>query len=254
MDVDPDKSRNDRPRGSHFDPSGEVDLEDLDAVRQAIGSSFDRVYGNSFSNSFLDDSMDHLVQAYRGQVSGLLRCDTPYHDLRHALETGLTMARLIEAHAGTRTSSGAEPIDCELAVSGLLLALFHDIGLLRRGDEAHLPGAVFTPVHEERGVEFMRQYFAHTPLSAFADRAALIMATKLNFKIPATWSAIDRTLASMVASADLLCQMADRCYLEKCWHFLFQEFCTLELPGIPTASTPTGRLCWPSRRCFMRVS
>jgi hypothetical protein len=225
-------------QASRYDPTGEVDLESPDEVESATQSILERMYGNRYDAALFGHGIEHLVRCYRGQESGLQRSDTPYHDLRHALETGLTMARLLEANAKSDAANGAGHIDGRHALLGILLALFHDIGLLRRENEAHLPGAVFTPIHEERGVEFMRDYLSKTALSSLADKAELIMSTKLVFKIPDSWSAPDRRMASMVASADMLCQLADCCYLEKCREFLFQEFTAFGVAGTPDSTYP----------------
>jgi hypothetical protein len=223
---------------SRFDPTGEVDLENPVAVEMATKSILDRLYGESYDSALLTQGIEVLVQAYRGRYPGLLRCDTLYHDLRHALETGLTMARLLDAHAKSLTSGSVNNIDGRHALLGVLLALFHDVGLLRRETEAQLWGAVFTPIHEERGVEFMRRHLSETTLASLAENAELIMPTKLIFKIPDTWSPLDHKLASMVASADLLSQLADCCYLEKCWNFLFLEFSAFGLAGTPDSTYP----------------
>jgi len=223
---------------SRFDPTGEVDLEHPAAVEMATKSILDRLYGEGYDSALLKQGFEVLVQAYRGSYPGLLRCDTLYHDLRHALETGLTMARLLDAHAKSLPPGSVDNIGGERALLGVLLALFHDIGLLRRETEAEMWGAEFTPVHEERGVEFMRRHLAQTTLASLAGQAELIMPTKLIFKMPDTWSPADRKLASMVASADLLSQLADCCYLEKCWNFLFLEFTAFGLAGTPDSIYP----------------
>jgi hypothetical protein len=225
-------------QSSRFDPTGEVDLENPVAVEMATKSILDRLYGESYDSALLKQGFAILVRAYRGHYPGLLRCDTLYHDLRHALETGLTTARLLDAHAQSLTSGSADNIDGGRALLGVLLALFHDVGLLRRETEAQSWGAVFTPIHEERGVEFMRRYLSRTTLASVAEKAELIMPTKLIFKMPDTWSAPDRKLASMVASADLISQLADCCYLEKCWNFLFLEFTAFGLAGTPDSTYP----------------
>ena len=223
---------------SQRDPTGEVDLENPPAVLAAIKAILDGLYGDAYRYELIAQAVDDVVAAFRGAYPGLLRCDTLYHDLRHALETGLTMARLLDGHAQSLPPDSAEKIDGEHAVLGLLLAFFHDIGLLRRVGEDHLWGAVLTPIHEERGVEFMRPYLAPTALAPLADKAELIMATKLVFRIPATWPAPDRLLASLVATADLMSQLADRCYLEKCRDFLFLEFSAIGLAGAENTPYP----------------
>ena len=227
--IDSDKSSD---RRSQMDPTGEVCLADPAMVETAIKAILDTCYGKNYDSELLSTAIKDLVRAYRGNYPGLLRCDTLYHDLRHALETGLTTARLIDGHAKSLASGyNGEYVDGEHALLAILLALFHDIGLQRRESEAHLRGAVLIPVHEERGVEFMLRYLSHTTLAPFTDKSILIMPTKLTFKMPGTWSAFDRRLAGIVASADLLSQMADRCYLEKCRDFLFVEFCAFGLAG-----------------------
>jgi hypothetical protein len=223
---------------SRFDPTGEVDLESPVAVAMATKSILDRLYGESYDSALLRQAIEILVRVYRGRYPGLLRCDTLYHDLRHALETGLTMARLLDAHAKSLTSGGVEKIDGRHALLGVLLALFHDVGLLRRETEAQSAGAMFTPIHEERGVDFMRRYLSKTSLAPLAEKAECIMPTKLVYSIPDTWPSLDRKLASMVASADLLSQLADCCYLEKCWNFLFLEFSACGLAGTPESTYP----------------
>lgn len=225
-------------RLSQCDPTGTVNLEDPQAVHAAIAAILDARYGAAYPRELLALGIDTTVAAYRGEHAGLLRCDTLYHDLRHALETGLTTARLIDGHARSLAADSPEQIDADHAVLGILLALFHDVGMLRRDTEAHLWGAVLMPVHEERGVEFMRAWLAQTVLAPLADEAELIMATKLIFHIPASWPAAHRLLASLIASADLLSQVADRCYLEKCRDFLFLEFGAVGLAGAENTPYP----------------
>lgn len=227
--ITPEKSFD---RWSQMDPTGEVFLADPAMVENCIKSILDSLYGKNYDSALLTTAIEDLVQAYRGNYPGLLRCDTLYHDLRHALETGLTTARLLDGHAKSLVHGHeAEYIDGDHALLTVLLALFHDIGLQRRDSEAHLWGPVLIPIHEERGVEFMQRYLSATSLARFAEKAVLIMATKLVFRMPDTWSTFDRRLASIVASADLISQLSDRCYLEKCRDFLFVEFSALGIAG-----------------------
>lgn len=224
-------------KGRH-DPTGEVDLENFREVEAAIGTIMSKLYGAAWRGEELAAAVNTVVDAFRGEHAGLLRCDTPYHDLPHALETGLAMARLLDGYARSLKSGSGEGIDSDRALLGILLAIGHDLGMLRHEEEQHLWGAVLTPIHEERGVDFLRRYLAQTPLAQFADKAELIMATRLGFAMPAAWSRSDRLLASLVASADLLSQMADRCYLEKCRDFLFLELSAAGLAGTASSRFP----------------
>lgn len=222
-------------RTDSLDPTGEVDLEDTAAVERAIRTVLDGSYAGRYDGELLSRAIADAIRAYRGDYPGLLHCDTLYHDLRHALETGLTTARLLDGYA--RSRSGAA-IDADHALLAVVLGIYHDIGLLRREHEEHLWGPVLIPIHEERGVEFMQAYLPQTPLAPLTGLAKLIMPTKLTFHIPDDWSGEERTLASMIATADLLSQCADRCYLEKCRDFLFEEFTAFGLAGRPDSPYP----------------
>lgn len=223
---------------SRYDLTREVYLWNPASVEMVIRSILDRLYGERYDAALLSLGIEAIVRAYRGRYPGLLRCDTLYHDLRHALETGLTMARLLDANASSSAPGSADYIDGSHALLGVLLALFHDVGLLRGETEAHLWGASLTPVHEERGVDFMSRFLAGTTLAPLAEKAELIMPTKLIFTMPDSWRPLERKLASLLASADLLSQLTDRFYIEKCWHFLFLEYSSFGLAGRPESVYP----------------
>lgn len=222
----------------HFDPTRTVDLKDPDAVLAAIDGLVRRRLGPRYGSALLEQSVGDVTQAFRGDYPGLLRCDTLYHDLRHALDSGLAMARLLDGQAASRPPGTPEHIDGEHALLGILLALFHDIGLLRRTDEAHMQGAQLTPVHEARGVEFMRDYLSRTPLAHLAEKAELIMVTRLVWHMPAELPPLERAISCLLGTADIISQLADRCYLEKCRDFLFVEFSAIGLAGSPGLPYP----------------
>ncbi|MEJ1958427.1 MAG: hypothetical protein WDM70_02340 [Nitrosomonadales bacterium] len=86
-----------------MDPTGEVCVADPAMVEKAIKGILVPLYGNKFDLKLFSTAINDLVKAYRGDYPGLLRCDTLYHDLRHALETGLTTARLLDGYAKSLT-------------------------------------------------------------------------------------------------------------------------------------------------------
>lgn len=225
-------------RNLHADPTDTVDLSSPYGVLKGIRHTLKRVWPD-LGHATLAQAIDDVARAFRGDYPGLLRCDTYYHDLRHALDTGLAMARLLDGHAKETRDSGGPLIDAEHALLGILLALNHDIGLLRREDEAHLQGASLTPVHERRGVAFMTDYLAHTPLAHLAHKAELIMVTRLDSHVPKDLPPVDAAIACLLGTADLMGQLADRCYLEKCREFLFIEFSAIGLAGSSSQAYPT---------------
>lgn len=94
-------------------------------------------------------------------------------------------------------------------------------------------GAQLTPVHEARGVEFMRNYLGRTSLAHLAEKAELIMVTRLAWQMLEDMPVLDRAMASLLGTADIVSQLSDRDYLEKCRDFLFAEFSTFGLAGAP---------------------
>ena len=213
------------------DPTGTVDLESPGAVLAVVDDLLAKRYGSAYTRdhkSLLATLVFDVARAFRGEYPGLLRCDTHYHDLRHALDAGLAMTRLIDGYA---LSDTVAPLTVEQALLGVMLALTHDIGLLRKLDEADLEGASLTPIHERRGVHFMRDYLAHTSLAHLAPHAELIMITRLDFHMKPEWLPWEKGLASLLGAADLMSQLSDRCYLEKCRDFLFVEFSAIGLTG-----------------------
>jgi len=221
-----------------LDPTRSVDLEDPRAVLAAIDTVLRQRFGADFGSSLLELAITDLARAFCGEYPGLLRCDTHYHDLRHAMDSGLAMARLIDGQAASTAADSLEFIDADHALLGILLALYHDIGMLRRDHEVHLQGAQLTPVHEARGVEFMHDYLKRSPLAHLARKAALIMVTRLDWHMPPGIDHLDRALSCLLGTADIQSQLADRCYLEKCRDFLYLEFSAFGLAGSPGLPYP----------------
>ena len=91
-------------RPLHADPTETVDLtspyEVLTAIQQVLHRAWPEI-----DNDTLARAIDDVARAFRGDFQGLLRCDTFYHDLRHALDSGLAMARLLDGHAPSRLRS-----------------------------------------------------------------------------------------------------------------------------------------------------
>lgn len=165
----------------------------------------------------------HTADAYSGRVPGLLACDTPYHDLRHALATALAAARLVDGWEEEPGPGGS--LGGERAAVTVILALMHDIGFLRRESEAHVNGATLTPQHEARAAALAAEWLAATPLVRHGPMAALIDATRLGCDFDALAGDCHGLLvARFLATADLVAQLADREYLEKCRDFLYAEF------------------------------
>jgi hypothetical protein len=138
----------------------------------------------------------------------------------------LAMARLVDGH--DRVAASADSLGPRRAALGVLVALLHDSGYLKRASEGHIRnGAVFTKIHVSRSADFLVRYL---PQLGFADEAGaaskLVHFTGYEMDIDdiRVEDARDRSVGCMVGAADLIGQMSDRMYLEKCREFLYPEF------------------------------
>jgi hypothetical protein len=169
----------------------------------------------------------------------------------------LAMARLMHGYEKSRERDG-ETLGPSLFVAGALGALFHDFGYLRRhNDHRHRYGAEYTVTHVSRGAAFLREYMRKL---GFSEELARLAATLQHFtgyerKAQAIriGRGLPRLVGQMLGSADIIAQMSDRCYLEKCRDRLYPEFVLGALgapkkaPKLPTfasgdelvAKTPT---------------
>ena len=220
------------------DVTGTVNMANPGVVADAICGFMAKRY-EDFDEVVLRDGFIDLEDIFWGRYPGLLPCDTPYHDLRHSMSTALAMARMVDGyeaeHGGDVPALGAD-----LATLGVLLALFHDVGFIRRLSEAGTNGACLIREHEQRSVDFMRIYLPEGPLARFSELAELIHTT--NFSKAARDIFADLSpqlvdLGRMLGTSDLISQISGRYYLERCQHFLFQEFVAA---GADRMVSPTG--------------
>ena len=122
---------------------------------------------------------------------------------------------------------------------GIIAALFHDAGYIRRYDEPQFHnGAEFTFYHVTRSSNFLVELL---PKLGFGREAKLhFTGYEMALDKIKVRDKKDRRLGFLLGTADLIAQMADRCYLEKCQSYLFHEFqsCGLAAPGIPGGPKP----------------
>jgi len=163
---------------------------------------------------------------FAGRMPGYAGVDTVYHDRQHTLDVTLAMARLLVGHE--RQVDAASQLGAERAVVGVVLALFHDVGYLRRSsDREQSNGAEFTRSHVSRGAEFLRHYLPQIGLANWIDVASQIIhftGYERPFAQIVTTDARDTRLGHLLGTADMIAQLADRCYLEKCRDRLYPEF------------------------------
>ena len=225
-------------RGNDYDVSAQFNTTDP----QVVNDEVDRIYLELYPSAptkLLDHAFRDLTRLYRGEYPGYHPCDTAYHDVQHVLDVTLAMARLIDGYERSRV--GSQSFGDALFRLGVITALFHDMGYVRAlDDHEHKNGAEYTLTHVSRGSVFLRDYLPKIGMAEMADIAAeLIHFTGYEtpvgkIKVP---SPIYRLLGSMLGSADIIAQMSDRCYLEKCRDRLYPEFVA---GGLATKRTAEG--------------
>jgi hypothetical protein len=212
-------------RRSEFDVTNSVNTTDPLAVRGEIGQIYLGLYPNG-STSALTRAFADCTRLHQGRYPGYWGCDTAYHNLQHTLDVTLAMARLMDGYE--RSSQRAEPLGARLFNFGIIAALFHDIGYLRhRHDTRRQNGAEYTLRHVSRGGRFLEDYMRELGMADLAQLASRVLHFT-GYEVPVSQidvpNATFRRLGHMLGSADILAQMADRCYLEKCHDRLYPEF------------------------------
>ncbi|HEU4441505.1 MAG TPA: hypothetical protein VFR83_05745 [Burkholderiales bacterium] len=207
------------------DVTNRVNVEDPVRVRDAVMAVYAARYPGidlaPITQAFAD-----FQALFEGAYPGFLACDTLYHDMRHTLDMTLALARLVDGH--DRSCAAPDRLGPRRAVLGVLIALLHDSGYLRRTSEGAIEnGAVFTRTHVSRGAEFIATYLPTLGFGAEAPVAArLVHFTGYEMEIEdiRVGDPRDRKVGCLVGAADLIGQMSDRMYLEKVRKFLYEEF------------------------------
>jgi len=228
-------------RRSDYDVSDSVHTTDPTAVGIEVIRVSKRLFPNAPAPA-LERAFADAGRMYRGEHRDYLPCDTEYHDIQHVLDVTLAMARLMDGYQrGGR--NGHPALTRELYLIGVLSALFHDFGYLRRrNDHKHRYGAEYTLIHVSRGASFLRGYARELGIGEHLASAASTLVHFTGYERPVeTIRMSDETLrhlGQMLGTADIIAQMADRCYLEKCRDRLYPEFV---LGGLAGGGRAAGR-------------
>jgi hypothetical protein len=212
-------------RRNDFDVTDQVRTTDPLAVQDEVSRIHAQLYETA-SDAALRRPFVDASRLYGGEYPGYHSCDTAYHNLQHVLDVTLAMARLMDGYE--RAKPRAERLGERLFRFGVVLALFHDAGYIRlKHDSRSHNGASYTRTHVSRGARFLEHYL---PVIGLGDLVPLArpLVHFTGYEIPV--DEIDvrdptlRLLGHLLGSADIVAQMSDRCYLEKCRDRLYPEF------------------------------
>ena len=212
-------------RRSDFDVTDTIRTTDPVAVGNEVMRLYRGVYPERESPQ-IERAFQDMVQYYRGKHPDYHSCDAPYHDIQHVLDVTLAMARLLDGYA--RSSKGGVELPPDYFGVGIVTALFHDFGYLRRRDDReHRYGAEYTLVHVARGSRFLLEYLPRLGWQSYAEVASTIVHfTGYEHPVETIYveDPVMRRVGEILGTADIIAQMADRCYLEKCRDRLYPEF------------------------------
>jgi len=213
-------------RRSDYDVTDRVKVSSPVIVRNAVQEVFAELYPrDSFDPvlmAFLD--FERYFGGFDAEYHGV---DTTYHDIQHTLDMTLALVRLIAGYE--RAHADDDRLGVDRARLALVAALYHDAGYLRHRerDRHAVNGAEFTLTHVSRSAEFLGRYLPTIGLAADVPVAKQIVhftGYELSLDSIELDCPRDSTIGHLLGTADLIAQMADRCYLEKCRDRLFAEF------------------------------
>jgi len=218
-------------RRSEYDVTNRINVTDPEAVCGEVCRLYEELYPKA--------KLQPLQKAYRdvagiflGENPNFHPCDTPYHDLQHTMDVSLAMARLL--HGYEKNSSASNRLSEQRYFLGQIASLFHDIGYIRRrGDRVHSSGGAYTYRHVSRSGRMLTDYLKELGLGEQAAVARkLIHYTGYERSLSEIrLQGVNREVGRLLGTADLLAQMSDRCYLEKCRDRLYVEFAAVGMTG-----------------------
>ena len=211
-----------------------TDTTQLETVREDL---FD-IIRYLFPGGSLDFTRDILAgvnKLFSGGYLDYQACDLKYHDFRHTLQVTVAYADLFAA----RQHSGEPPYTQRQFEIGLATALLHDSGYLKLRSDRSGTGAKYTFCHVLRSCALAASYLPSfgfkieeidTVLGAIRCTGPSTAGMKLRFN-----RRDDHVIASMVATADYLAQMAAEDYPDEL-ELLFNEFNESDLfLGLPAS-------------------
>ena len=213
-------------RRSDYDVTNTVRVSSTTEVRRAVCALFEDLYPEQSADAIWLAFHD-FERFFYGHSPEYFAVDTTYHDIQHTLDMTLAAARLIAGYEQTAASEAQ--LGSRRAMLGIVCSLFHDFGYLRHRtrDASVRHGAEFTRSHVSRSGRFLQSYLPHIGLQEFVPVVSCIVhftGYEVNAEDIRLDDQRDVMLGHLIGTGDLLAQISDRCYLEKCRDRLYPEF------------------------------
>ena len=213
-------------RRNDYDVTNTVQVSNPVAVRDAVHELFTQTFpGTSFDKLWF--AFYDFERLFTGRYPGYRGCDTTYHDMQHTLDMTLALARLVAGYE--RSAELGDRLGAARAQMAIITSLFHDSGYIRHEerDKDFTNGAEFTLYHVSRSADFLRRYLPELGLARDVGVSSMIVhftGYELDLDDIELEDPRDIICGHLIGTADMIAQMADRCYLEKCRDRLYKEF------------------------------
>lgn len=213
-------------RRNDYDVTNTVQVSNPASVRNAVHDLFAETFpGMSFDKLWL--AFYDFERLFTGRYPGYKGCDTTYHDMQHTLDMTLALARLVVGYE--RSVEPTDRLGPGRAQMAVVTSLFHDSGYIRHEtrDVDYANGAEFTLYHVSRSADFLRRYLPELGMAEHVGVSSMIVhftGYELDLDNIELEDPRDIICGHLIGTADLIAQMADRCYLEKCRDRLYKEF------------------------------
>ncbi|MEI6457938.1 MAG: hypothetical protein WCP04_03300 [Pseudomonadota bacterium] len=224
-------------RRNDYDVTNTVQVSSTESVKAAVTALFQDEWP-AVSTEQIARTFDTLDALFSGRLPGFHGVDTVYHDRQHTLDVTLAAARLMVGYE--RTIAPEARLGGDRALMGLVTAAFHDAGYVREIGDPMPNGARYTSSHVSRSARLLERFLPAVGLQDWASIAGRIVhytGYEVPFKDIQAPDERDHRIGYLVGTADLIAQMADRCYLEKCRDRLYPEFV---LAGVATGRNAEG--------------
>ena len=213
-------------RRNDYDVTNTVQVSNPADVRNAVWKLFSETFpGAPFDKLWL--AFYDFERLFSGRYPGYKGCDTTYHDMQHTLDMTLALARMVSGYE--RSVEPPDRLGAARAQMAIITSLFHDSGYIRHEvrDRDFSNGAEFTLYHVSRSADFLRRYLPELGLARDVGVASMIVhftGYELDLDNIELDDPRDIICGHLIGTADMIAQMADRCYLEKCRDRLYNEF------------------------------
>ncbi|MBU0674601.1 MAG: GAF domain-containing protein [Proteobacteria bacterium] len=171
-------------------------------------------------NPLLTSLLTDVADLYQGEWPSHEACQTGYHNHGHAIDVALLTARMISGWNKLPLSEEHPVIDEPMFLNAIAAALFHDTGYIKEKGDTFGSGGKFSFSHEDRSMELAREYLTSHPWPERSRVLAPNIISTTKFHGPLQLEGLfanrqEEIIGRMVASADLVAQMADVDYIKR---------------------------------------